>query len=250
MPLSGDICDVECLLVGAGECKTEVCLCSLCAHFDLTPRVGAAQPPVVHMQQNVGSKRKLGEGEEPSTEELFNWQLPPPEQKWSLTDHKAAAYQIEKHFLAIEFYINQVHSKKAVFKRTKFTLNSDADEKFYSQHLFHGRGYRSGGDCYPLMFSSRLEETAFRENPDEVSLANVYYFGHKENAEESVKNHLLPLSNEKTLTDTDRLLVHNANAAYVEFMDTCIEKIGHALPKDSQLPVMKRHRKRIAKLTL
>ena len=94
------------------------------------------------------------------------------------------------------------------------------------------------------------QETAFKENANEVSLQNVYYFRPIPAGEQFVKGYLPPLSNDKTLTENDRLLVQKANAAYVTFMDTCIDKLKNALPKHEQLPVMKRHRNRIAKLTL
>ena len=105
-------------------------------------------------------KRSLSSMNAPSDWSFFTASIPSAQTHWSPDNHRAFAHQLQKFYYGIEFYIEEMHSKKSVMRRDKYRLRTKEDDKFYLKWLFHGYKRRCSWSCFPSSFHTEMEVRA------------------------------------------------------------------------------------------
>lgn len=147
---------------------------------------------------------------------------------WTFNDHLCCAERIWELWYAIDFYIEEVHRKKATSHWSgKFILNSKQDQQFYKKHLFHGKGGRDNFQSFPSVFQCQLDSCFFADIPTYNGRPLYIYYASEtqDSGKKKASTGYTPLSSHETLTENDKKLISDVNHEIVVHMDYCIQKI-------------------------
>jgi hypothetical protein len=147
----------------------------------------------------------------------------------TLEDHVKCANRIyivsQEHYLLVADF----HKKKCEEGRGKkqFKPRSKADDAIYADKIFYGKNILTGFDTFPSLFQSDMEELMFRDhNGQEQCKTSVYYNVGERINDAKIKKEFQPLSDEKMLTENDKLIIRNYNDKYLELMNYCMEMLN------------------------
>lgn len=148
---------------------------------------------------------------------------------FTFEEHKECARAIHTIEKLRSRYIDDYHNKKAIFKRSKFTMKSSELNEFYRKYLFLGRKSLGSFGVFPCHFQGGMDGVVFedfRGEYDSDTLLGLYYSGYKHPVEP-----VDVFSNDPCVTESDREVVYKLNADMVTIMRTCCAQIRHHFPR-------------------